>query len=109
MQERRFPIFVFDMNDYPNPQFLTSGGFLTSEFTRDCYFFSSKEALRVSQIAQSKYPKANFQLDIIRHEFPFPKMEAKVFWRVKLWLDFRAGGASQLIKPLKNWKRIKKK
>lgn len=64
-EKRARKIFIFDMADYINCQFLDRHGNKTKDFTDDCIFLSPKEAGSVSEKAKEKYPNSNFQLDLI--------------------------------------------
>lgn len=81
-EKRTRKIFVFDMADYPTCQFLDKHGNKTKDFTDDCIFLSSKEAISVSERAEKKYPSSNFQLDLIPSNICFFPCKNEDFWHL---------------------------
>lgn len=82
-EKRTRKIFIFDMADYPTYQFLDKHGNKTKDFTDDCIFLSSKEAISVSERAEKKYPSSNFQLDLVPSRFTHSFCKNEYFW--DLW------------------------
>lgn len=76
-------IFVFDMADYPTCQFLDKHGNKTKDFTDDCIFLSSPEAISISEKAEEKYPSSNFQLDLVPNCLTHFSCKNEYFW--DLW------------------------
>jgi len=76
-------IFIFDMADYINCQFLDRHGNKTKDFTDDCIFSGSKEANSVIEKAEEKYPNSNFQLDLVPIRLTHFFYKNECFWN--LW------------------------
>lgn len=79
-EKRARKIFIFDMTDYPTCQFLDKHGNKTKDFTDDCIFLSSKEAISISEKAEKKYPNSNFQLDLIPSRLTHLFYKNEYFW-----------------------------
>lgn len=79
-ENRARKIFVFDMADFNNMQFLDSNGNLQKDFTSNCIFYNSKEANSISEKASKKYPNSNFQLDLVPSSVCFLPCKNEEFW-----------------------------
>lgn len=82
-EKRARKIFIFDMADFNNMQFLNSNGNLQKDFTSNCIFYNSKEANLISEKAEKKYPKSNFQLELLPSNIRFFPCKNEDFW--DLW------------------------
>lgn len=81
-EKRAREIFIFDMTDYPTCQFLDKHGNKTKDFTDDCIFLSSKEAISISEKAEKKYPNSNFQLELLPKNIRFFPCKNEDFWHL---------------------------
>lgn len=75
-------IFIFDMADFNNMRFLDNHGNLRKNFTSDCIFYYSKEALATLDKAEEKYPKSNFQLELLPSNIRFFPCKNEDFWHL---------------------------
>lgn len=81
-EKRARKIFIFDMADFNNMRFLDNHGNLRKNFTSDCVFYFSKEALATLEKAEKKYPKSNFQPELLPDNIRFFPCKNEDFWHL---------------------------